>query len=145
MCVSEAGAAFWRNIHEHMFVEVQYCIIRVAVLPCLLYASEIWTPLKRHENNLSVFLHRCLRRNLGVCMRARVRNYDIYAQLGNQPPIDKLLCRARLRWFGHLGRLILEVFLSACPVQGVCMVTSVQDRVVTGCGGMTLHRKTLTG
>ena len=125
--VSKAGAAFWRLNTclwkcKHVSLNTKLAVFRVAVLPCLLYASETWTPLKRHENTLSVFLHRCLRRILGVSRRDRVRNSDLYAQCGNQPSIDRLLCRARLRWLGHLGRLdfgrVCKCMLTAGCVPG---------------------------
>ena len=41
---------------------------------------------------------------LGVCLGDRMRN-DLILQLTDQPPLEKILRRNRLRWFGHVNRM----------------------------------------
>ena len=47
---------------------------------------------------------KCLRTLLGVCLGDRMRN-DLILQLTGQPPLEKILRRNRLRWFGHVNRM----------------------------------------
>jgi hypothetical protein len=125
--LSSAAAAFhrldaclWKS--RHVSLRTKLAVFKVVVLPCLLYASETWTPLRRHVQPLEVFLNRCLRRILGVTWRDRVRTEELRARCGNTPSIASLLCRARLRWLGHMGRLdfgrVCRRMLSAGRVVG---------------------------
>ena len=85
----------WKG--KRVSLNTKVAVFRVAVLPCQLYASEIWSPL----------LHRCLRRILDVSRWDRIRNSDLCAQCGSRPSIQRFLCCAPLRWLGHLGRFDL--------------------------------------
>ena len=44
-------------------------IYNARVLSVLLYGSECWIPLRRHEKKVNTFHHRCIRAILGICNR----------------------------------------------------------------------------
>jgi hypothetical protein len=80
-------------------------IYRACVLPVLLYGSETWSITKTHEQRINTFYMKCLRIIIGVNLGDRMSN-DKILEITGQPPIERILRRNRLRWFGHANRMM---------------------------------------
>ena len=74
------------------------------MLPVLLYGSELWSLTAAEEQCLQVFYMRSLRTIIGVSIVDRMKN-DLVLQLTGQSPLENILRRNRLRWFGHINRM----------------------------------------
>ena len=79
-------------------------IFRASVLPVLLYGSELWSLTVAEEQRLKAFYMKCIRTITGVSIADRMKN-DLVLQLTEQPPLENILRRNRLRWFGHVNRM----------------------------------------
>ena len=73
------------------------------VLSVLLYASENWTVVTKHVNQLEIFQMKCLRFICGFTLSDHKRNDHIRRECFDQPSIDSELRFRRLSWLGHLG------------------------------------------
>jgi hypothetical protein len=78
-------------------------IFRACVLPVLLYGSETWCLTVRQEQRISTFYNKCLRTIIGVNIADKMAN-DVLLNITGQPPIENIIRRNRLRWFGHVNR-----------------------------------------
>ena len=88
-------------------IEAKLRIFRACVLPILLYGSEVWSLTRTSEHRLCAFYHRCLRTIIGVNLGDRISNLQLL-QITGQPSLEDILRRNRLRWFGHVNRMIDE-------------------------------------
>ena len=107
--VSKASNAFnsLRQIvwyRKCISIQAKIRIFRASVLPVLLYGSELWSLTVAEEERLKTFYMRCLRTIIGVTIVDRMKN-DVVLQLAGQPPLENILRRNRLRWFGHVNRM----------------------------------------
>jgi hypothetical protein len=107
--VSKASNAFnsLRRIvwyRKCISIQAKIRIFRASVLPVLLYGSELWSLRVAEEQRLKAFYMRCLRTIIGVSIADRMKN-DLVLQLTGQPPLENILRRNRLRWFGHVNRM----------------------------------------
>jgi hypothetical protein len=93
---------FWYRKCISMQAKIR--IFRASVLPVLLYGSELWSLRVAEEQRLKTFYMRCLRTIIGVSIADRMKN-DLVLQLTGQPPLENILRRNRLRWFGHVNRM----------------------------------------
>ncbi|CAM4846245.1 unnamed protein product [Rotaria magnacalcarata] len=80
-------------------------IYRACVPPVLLYGSKTWSITKTHEQRISTFYMKCLRIIIGANLDDRMSN-DKILEITGQPPIETILRRNRLRWFGHANRMM---------------------------------------
>ena len=96
-------------------------LFSVVVLATLLYGSETWVPLAAHMKRLQAFIMRCLRVILGVTRWDMKRNIMLQS-LGEMERVETMIMKMRLRWLGHLERmvnsLISKCFLVCRPVIG---------------------------
>ncbi|CAF3565234.1 unnamed protein product [Rotaria sp. Silwood1] len=107
--VSKASNAFnsLRRIvwyRKCISIQAKIRIFRASVLPVLLYGSELWSLTVAEEQRLKAFYMKCLRTIIGVSIGDRMRN-EYVLQLTGQPPLENVLRRNRLRWFGHVNRM----------------------------------------
>jgi predicted RNA-binding Zn-ribbon protein involved in translation (DUF1610 family) len=79
-------------------------IYRAAVIPVLLYGSEVWVMSMKEAERLETFQMKCLRRILGITKFHHERNEDVRLKTG-QCEISELVTRSRLRWLGHVARM----------------------------------------
>lgn len=70
----------------------------------LLYSSETWTTISRHEKRLNVFNLRSPIRILVISWQNRVTSSEKLSSAG-LPSIYTLLRQRRLRWLGQLRRI----------------------------------------
>ncbi|CAF4311483.1 unnamed protein product [Rotaria sp. Silwood2] len=107
--VSKASSAFnsLRRIvwyRKCISTQAKIRIFRASVLPVLLYGSELWSLTVAEEQRLKALYMKCLRVIIGVSIGDRMKN-DLVLQLTGQPPLENILRRNRLRWFGHVNRM----------------------------------------
>ena len=85
-------------------IDAKIRIFRACVLPVLLYGSETWSLTMAQESRMNSFYMRCTRTILGLNLGDRVSNQRVL-QLSGQPPLENIMRRNRLRWFGHVNRM----------------------------------------
>ena len=84
------------------------------VIPTMLYGSETWTLMKRHESRLGGVEMASLRRAVGVTRIDRVRNADMREAVRQEEVMEKVKRRQRA-WKEKLeqmkdGRLVKKVY-----------------------------------
>ena len=82
-------------------------VYKAAVLTILLYGSEVWNTTQAQMKRFEVFHQRCLRRILKIRWNYFVSNAEVLKR-ANITPVDVHIRAARLRWFGHVVRLLEE-------------------------------------
>jgi hypothetical protein len=92
----------WKR--KQVSVETKMKIYRAAVLPVLLYGSEVWVLSVRESERLEVFQMKCLRIILGITKWDFKRNEAVRAET-EQCEVMELVTRGRLRWLGHVMRM----------------------------------------
>ena len=86
---------------------------------CILSSIEVWTTYAKHENRLTAFHVRCLRRIIGVTLEDRVTNNQILEQVKTDS-IHSMFRLPCLWWLGHVSRIYLVTSLSIPhPVQRI--------------------------
>jgi hypothetical protein len=80
-------------------------IFRACILPVLLYGSETWSLTIRQEQRIITFYNRCIRMIIGVNLGDRLSN-ETLLDITGQPPIESIIRRNRMRWFGHVNRAV---------------------------------------
>jgi hypothetical protein len=80
-------------------------LFRACVLPVLLYGSETWSITTAHERRINTFYMKCIRTIIGVNLGDRMSNEKLL-EIAGQPPVENILRRNRLRWFGHVNRML---------------------------------------
>jgi hypothetical protein len=80
-------------------------VLRVMVMPVLLYGAETWVVTQQELRKLHAFQMKCLRDIVGVTLWDRRRNADILEETGKLPVKYVQLRRKQLQWFGHLQRI----------------------------------------
>ena len=79
-------------------------VYKAVVLPSLLYACETWTTYERHAKILNRFHLNCLRKILKITWQDRIPDTEVLERAG-LPSIHCLLCKAQIRWAGHVVRM----------------------------------------
>jgi hypothetical protein len=80
-------------------------------LPVVLYGYEIWSPKLREEHRLRVFENRVLRRIFGpkrdeVTEEWRRLHNEEINDLYSSPNIIRVIKSRRMRWAGHVARML---------------------------------------
>ena len=89
-------------------------VYNVMVIPTMLYGSETWTVMKRHESRLGATEMAYLRRVVGVTRSDRVRNADVRETVNQEGVMEKVRRKQRA-WKEKLeqmedGRLVKKVY-----------------------------------
>ena len=79
-------------------------VLRVMVMPVLLYGAETWAVTQQELRKLHAFQMKCLREIVGVMLWDRRRNVDILEETGKLP-VEEQLHHKQFEWFGHLQRM----------------------------------------
>lgn len=110
--IAKASVAFGRlrsNVWDRRGIRLatKLKVYAAVVLPTLLYACETWTVYSRHVKKLNHF-HMCsLRKILKIRWQNRVPDTEVLTQTG-MTSIHTMLCKAQLRWAGHVVRMPTE-------------------------------------
>ena len=74
------------------------------VFPVIMYGCESWTIKKAERRRVDAFELWCWRRLLRVPWTARRSNYSILKEISPEYPLERLMLKLKLQYFGHLMR-----------------------------------------
>ena len=77
-------------------------LIKVMVFPVVMYGCESWTMKKAECQRIDAFELWCWRRLLRVRWTARRSNQSILKQISPGCPLEELMLKLKLQYFGHL-------------------------------------------
>ena len=78
------------------------CIVKAMVFPVVMYGCESWTPKKAESQRIDAFELWCWRRPLRVPWTARRANQSILKEISPEYPLQGLMPKLKLQYFGHL-------------------------------------------
>ena len=78
------------------------CLVKAMVFPVVMYGCESWTIKKAESHRTDAFELWCQRRFLKVSWTARRSNQSILKKISPEYPLEGLMLKLKLRYFGHL-------------------------------------------
>ena len=78
------------------------CIVKAIVFPVVMYGCESWTIKKAERRSIDAFELWCWRRLLRVPWTARRPNQSILKEISPEYPLDGVMLKLKLQYFGHL-------------------------------------------
>ena len=96
------------------------CIVKALVFPVVMYGCESWTKRKAEHQRTDAFEVRCWRRFLRVPWIARRSSQSVLKEINPEYPLEGLMLKLKLQYFGHLMRRIdsLEKTLMLGKIEG---------------------------
>ena len=80
------------------------CIVKAVVFPVVTYRCESWTVKKAEHWRIDTFELWYWRRLLRVSWKARRSNQSILKEINPEYPLEGLMLKLKLQYFGHLRR-----------------------------------------
>ena len=80
------------------------CQVKAMVFPVVMYGCESWTIKKAERWRTDAFELRCWRRLLRVPWTARRSNQSILKEISPEYPLEGVMLKLKLQYFGHLMR-----------------------------------------
>ena len=80
------------------------CQVKAMVFPVVMYGCESWTIKKAECWRTDAFELRCWRRLLRVPWTARRSNQSILKEISPEYPLEGVMLKLKLQYFGHLMR-----------------------------------------
>ena len=80
------------------------CLVKVTIFPKVVYGCESWTIKKTERQRIDAFELCCWRRLLRVPWTARRSNQSILNEVSPEYPLEGLILKLKLQYFGHLMR-----------------------------------------
>ena len=74
------------------------------VFPVVMYGCETWTIKKTQGQRIDVFKLWCWRRLLKISWTAKRSNQSILKEINPEYPLEGLMLKLKLQYFGHLIR-----------------------------------------
>ena len=84
------------------------CLVKAMVFPVVMYGSESWIVKKPECRRIDAFELCCWRRLLRVPWTARRSNQSILKEIIPGCPLEGLMLKLKLQYFGHLTRRIIH-------------------------------------
>ena len=81
-------------------------LVKAMVFPVVMYGCESWTGKKAEHRRIDAFELWCWRRLLRVPWTARRSNQAILEEISPGCPLEGLMLRLKLQYFGHLMRRV---------------------------------------
>ena len=81
-------------------------LVKAMVFPVVMYGCESWTVKKAEHRKIDAFELRCWRRLLRVPWTARRSNQSILKEISPGCPLEGMMLKLKLQYFGHLMRRI---------------------------------------
>ena len=78
------------------------CLVKALVFPVVMYGCESWTVKKAEHRRIDGFELWCWRRLLRVPWTARRSNQSILKETSPGCPLEGLMLKLKLQYFGHL-------------------------------------------
>ena len=96
------------------------CLVKAMVFPVVMYGCEGWTVKKAECRRIVAFELWCWRRLLRVPWTARRSNQSILKEISPGIPLEGMMLKLKLQYFGHLMRRVdlLEKTLMLGGVEG---------------------------
>ena len=85
-------------------LSTKVCLVRVMILPIVMYECESWTVKKAERWRIDAFELWCWRRFLRVPWNARRSNQSILKEISSGCSLEGLMLKLKLQSFGHLMR-----------------------------------------
>ena len=80
------------------------CLLKAMVFPVVMYGCESWTVKKAECRIIDGFELWCWRRLLRVPWTARKSNQSMVKEISPEYPLERLMLKLKLQYFGHLMR-----------------------------------------
>ena len=77
-------------------------LVKAMVFPVVMYGCESWTIKKTKCRRIDAFELWCWRRLLRVLSTARRSNQSILKEINPEYPLEGLMLKLKLQYFGHL-------------------------------------------
>ena len=78
------------------------CLVKAMVFPVVMYGCESWTVKKAERQRIDAFELWCWKRLLRVPWTARRSNQSILKEINPEYPLEGLMLKLKLQYFGHL-------------------------------------------
>ena len=78
------------------------CLVKALVFPVVMYGCESWTIKKAELSRIDAFELWSWRRLLRVTWTARRSNQSILKEIYHEYPLERLMLKLKLQYFGHL-------------------------------------------
>ena len=78
------------------------CLVKAMVFPLVMYGCESWTVKKAECRKIDAFELWCWKRLLRIPWTARRPNQSILKQISPGCPLEGLILKLKLQYFGHL-------------------------------------------
>ena len=91
-------------------------LVKTMVFPVVIYGCERWTVKKAECRRIDAFELWCWRRPLRVPRTARTSNQSILKEISPGIPLERMMLRLNLQYFGHLMRRVKS--LEKTPMLG---------------------------
>ena len=82
------------------------CLVKAMVFPVVMYGCESWTVKKAESQRIDAFERWCWRRLLRVPWTARRSNQFILKEISPGCPLEGMMLKLKLQYFGHLMRRV---------------------------------------
>ena len=79
-------------------------LVKAIIFPVVMYGCESWTIKKAERQRINAFELWCWRRLLRVPWTARRANQSILKEISPEYPLEGLMLKLKLQYFGHLMR-----------------------------------------
>ena len=95
-------------------------LVKAMVFPVVMHGYESWTVKKAEYRRIDVFELWCWRRLLRVPWTARSSNQSILKESNPEIPLEGIMLKLKLQYFGHLMRIVdsLEKTLTLGGIRG---------------------------
>ena len=82
------------------------CLVKAMVFPVVMNGYESWTVKKAERQRIDPFELWCWRRLLRVLWTARGSNQSILKEISPEYPLEGLMLKLKLQYFGHFMRRV---------------------------------------
>ena len=106
--------------NRHITLPTKVCLVKAMVFPVVMYGCESWTVKKAERRRIDAFELWCWRRLLRVPCTARRSNQSILKEISPKYPLEGLMLKLKLQYFGHLVQRTdsLEKTLTLGKIEG---------------------------
>ena len=89
---------------EDITLPTKVHLVKAMVFPVVMYRCESWTVNKAEHQKIDAFELWCWRRLLRVPWTARRFNQSILREISPEYPLEGLMLKLKLQYYGHLMR-----------------------------------------
>ena len=90
------------------------CLLKAMVFSVVMYGCESWTIKKVEHQRIDAFELWCWRRLMRVLWTTRKSNQSILKEISPEYPLEGLMLKLRLPYFGHLMQIANSLEKTLC-------------------------------